>query len=235
MEVIPEYKIILLGEPGVGKTNFFFRLRDGVFVGSTASTVSTGVEHMEYKMRINGSSIKVRESLGILLCQAHKFNSDVLQANLYDTAGGERFRTLTSNYYLNADAAIMMYSVEDSYSFERLKDEADNAKKFINLDEFVWVLVGHKSDLNCEIAEESIAALAAQLETKLSFFASSKTGENVVQLFDKVVSNVHKVRRGRPARCYSQSYGHGLQVHHITTSPNITKSRNDGSSSDCSC
>ena len=59
MEVIPEYKIILLGEPGVGKTNFFFRLRDGVFVGSTASTVSTGIEHMEYKMRINGVPIKV--------------------------------------------------------------------------------------------------------------------------------------------------------------------------------
>lgn len=59
MEVVPEYKIILLGEPGVGKTNFFFRLRDGVFVGSTASTVSTGIEHMEYKMRINGAPIKV--------------------------------------------------------------------------------------------------------------------------------------------------------------------------------
>lgn len=65
MDEIPEYKLILLGEPGVGKTNFFFRLRDGVFVGSTASTVCTGVEHMEYKMRINGSNIKVScECLG---------------------------------------------------------------------------------------------------------------------------------------------------------------------------
>ena len=63
MEVAPEYKIILLGEPGVGKTNFFFRLRDGVFVGETASTVCTGVEHMEYKMRINGAYIKVRSDV----------------------------------------------------------------------------------------------------------------------------------------------------------------------------
>jgi len=59
MEVVPEYKIILLGEPGVGKTNFFFRLRDGVFVGGTASTVSTGIEHMEYIMRKDGCRIKV--------------------------------------------------------------------------------------------------------------------------------------------------------------------------------
>ena len=61
MEIVPEYKIILLGEPGVGKTNFFFRLRDGVFIGTTATTVSTGIEHMEYKMRIHGCKIKVRE------------------------------------------------------------------------------------------------------------------------------------------------------------------------------
>ena len=155
----------------------------------------------------------------------------MLQANLYDTAGGERFRTLTSNYYLNSDAAILMYSVEDNYSFERLKDEVDNAKKFINLDEFVWVLVGHKSDLNCEIAEDSIAALAAQLETKHSFFASSKTGENVVQLFDKVISSVHKVRRGRPARHYSQSYG---QIQNMSK-PLITKSADSNSNGGCSC
>ncbi len=59
MDGIPEYKLILLGEPGVGKTNFFIRLRDGIFVGNTASTVSTGIEHVEYKIRINGSNIKV--------------------------------------------------------------------------------------------------------------------------------------------------------------------------------
>ena len=64
MEAIPEYKIILLGEPGVGKTNFFFRLMNGVFIGNTASTVSTGIEHMEYKMKINGSYIKVTMNSG---------------------------------------------------------------------------------------------------------------------------------------------------------------------------
>lgn len=125
-----------------------------------------------------------------------------------------------------------MYSVEDSYSFERLKDEVDNASKFINADEFVWVLVGHKSDLGCEIAEDSIVAWAAQLDTKLVFSASSKSGENVVQLFDKVVSCVHKVRRGRPARHYSQSYGHvNLGKPLITPTSGDSSSSNNG----CSC
>ena len=139
---------------------------------------------------------------------------------MFDTAGGERFRTLTSNYYQNSDAAILMYSLEDSYSFERLKDEVDNAIKFVNPDEFVWVLVGHKSDLGSEISEDTIAALAAQLDTKLSFFASSKTGENVVQLFDRTVSYVHKVRRGCPVRHYTQSSG---QIHSLHNKPLITR------------
>ena len=59
-----EYKIILLGEPGVGKTNYFFRLRDGVFVGSSVSTVSQGVEHMTFKTVVDGDEIKVLNTDG---------------------------------------------------------------------------------------------------------------------------------------------------------------------------
>ncbi len=152
---------------------------------------------------------------------------------MYDTAGGERFRTLTSNYYLNSDAALLMYSVEDSYSFERLKDEVDNAMKFVNPDEFVWVIVGHKSDLNCEISEDTIAAWAAELDTRLNFYASSKTGENVVQLFDKVVSHVHKIRHGQPVR---QSYGqtHSLRKPLVTRSSPSGKEV-PGDTNSCTC
>ena len=118
--------------------------------------------------------------------------------------------------------------MEDSYSFERLKDEVDNAMKFVNPDEFVWVVVGHKSDLSCEISEQSITAWAAELGTKLNFFASSKTGENVVQLFDKVVSHVHKVRRGCPVR---QSFRHTHSVH----KPLVTTSSPTTASNSCAC
>lgn len=55
-----EYKIILLGEPGVGKTNYFFRLRDGTFAGNTVSTISQGVEHMTHKTTVDGEEVKVQ-------------------------------------------------------------------------------------------------------------------------------------------------------------------------------
>lgn len=62
-----EYKIILLGEPGVGKTNYFFRLRDDVFVGSSVSTVSQGVEHMTFKATVDGEEVKVYTTSLIVL------------------------------------------------------------------------------------------------------------------------------------------------------------------------
>ena len=55
-----EYKIILLGEPGVGKTNYFFRLRDDVFIGPSVSTVSQGVEHMTFRTAVDGDEVKVQ-------------------------------------------------------------------------------------------------------------------------------------------------------------------------------
>ena len=55
-----EYKIILLGEAGVGKTNYFFRLRDGIFLGSSVSTVSQGVEYMTFKATVDGEEVKVQ-------------------------------------------------------------------------------------------------------------------------------------------------------------------------------
>ncbi len=55
----PEYKIILLGEPGVGKTSFFFRVRDEVFLAESPTTVCTGVEHLEHRIVIDGQEVKV--------------------------------------------------------------------------------------------------------------------------------------------------------------------------------
>ncbi len=64
MEAIPEYKIILLGEPGVGKTNFFLRLRNGTFAGSSAVSASMGTELLEYSVTIRGVNVKVRAMFG---------------------------------------------------------------------------------------------------------------------------------------------------------------------------
>ena len=119
------------------------------------------------------------------------------QAYLHDTGGGERFRTLTSNFYRNADAAILMYSVEDRYTFENLQEWVESASDVVDLDCFEFALVGNKSDQPLEVEHESIRARCDMLNTQLSFFTSAKTGENVIEAFEKIIEHVHTAKSGR--------------------------------------
>ncbi len=133
----------------------------------------------------------------------------MLQCYLHDTGGGERFRTLTSNFYRNASAAILMYSVEDRFTFENLQEWIENAHDSIaDIDSFVWALVGNKSDLPLEIEHDTIIARQEQLQTKLSFFTSAKTGENVVAAFERIIEAIHAKKmeeKGKSSESVKQS------------------------------
>ena len=121
-----------------------------------------------------------------------------MQCYLQDTGGGERFRTLTSNFYRNASAAILMYSVEDRFTFENLQEWIENAVDSLDdVENFVWALVGNKADLPLEIEHDTIRSRQEQLETELSFFTSAKTGENVVSTFESIIEAIHTKQLGR--------------------------------------
>ena len=65
-----EYKIVLLGDPGVGKTTWFMRLKQGEFVDTDNAAVSMGVDHLEHKTTVQGKVVKVRvlERLHVCVC-----------------------------------------------------------------------------------------------------------------------------------------------------------------------
>lgn len=90
-----------------------------------------------------------------------------------------------------------MYSVEDRYTFENLQDWIESASDVVDLDCFVFALVGNKSDLPLEVEHESIKARCDNLATQLSFFTSAKTGDNVIHAFEKIIEHVHTTKSGR--------------------------------------
>ena len=90
-----------------------------------------------------------------------------------------------------------MYSVEDRFTFENLQEWIDNAVDSIDdIDNFVWALVGNKSDLPLEIELDTIKSRQEQLNTDLSYFTSAKTGENVMQSMEHLIEVIHRKKTG---------------------------------------
>ena len=87
---------------------------------------------------------------------------------------------------------MLVYSVEDSYTFENLKDWIEDALPYINQDTFEWALIGNKCELNNDVGKERVEARLHQLGGTVSYEISAKTGKNVMQAFNNFVHTVHK-------------------------------------------
>ncbi len=131
---------------------------------------------------------------------------------LYDTCGEEQYRTVTTQFYRKTDAVLLMYSVEDTNTFENLRRWISDAKRCFNNEEVVWVLIGNKSDLPLYVQHGDIEALCHQLSTHLSFFTSAKTGERVQSTFDKVITETHRSQQGRPAAVEHTNEGPSIRI-----------------------
>ncbi|ELP89167.1 hypothetical protein EIN_485590 [Entamoeba invadens IP1] len=150
-------KCLLLGESGVGKTACVQRLVETTF--DNMYTASVGVD------------FKIKEI---------PIGDEVVRIELWDTAGQERFRSITKTYYRGSDAAVVMFSLTDKNSFDRiaywLNEMQDLQKRPI------VVLAGNKCDLTSErsvFAEEVTAAFP-----DLKYFeTSAESGKNITEVF----------------------------------------------------
>ncbi|OIW07194.1 hypothetical protein TanjilG_10167 [Lupinus angustifolius] len=89
------FKIVLVGDSGVGKSNLLARFARDEFYSNSKSTI--GVEFQTQKMDINGKEVK---------------------AQIWDTAGQERFRAVTSAYYRGAVGALLVYDISRRLTFD---------------------------------------------------------------------------------------------------------------------
>ena len=86
-----------------------------------------------------------------------------------------------------------MFDVEDRYSFDEIHGWYQTTLKHITeWDDYVWAVVGNKSDLPSEIEQNTVTDLCKQIGTELTFFTSAKTGNNVKETFETVIREVHK-------------------------------------------
>jgi len=161
-------KIVLIGDPGVGKSCLIIRYSKGLFEPSHYSTI--GIDfHLKRFPQPESTSIPVQ---------------------VYDTAGQERFRTMSKAFYRQAHGVMLVYDNTDEESFRNLRrwmDEVDQlcppgSKRLI---------VGNKAEMGTQIAGDRLASFSRLAGAK-TVQVSAKTGENVEEAFTQLIEEILK-------------------------------------------
>ena len=164
------FKVVLIGDSGVGKSNLLSRFTRNEFNLESKSTI--GVEFATRSVQVDGKSIK---------------------AQIWDTAGQERYRAITTAYYRGAVGALVVYDVAKHLTFENverwLKELKDHTDQKV-----VTMLVGNKSDLRHlrAVTTEEAKALAEKFD--LSFIETSALDStNVETAFQNILTEIHQL------------------------------------------
>ncbi|GMM28591.1 Rab family GTPase [Martiniozyma asiatica (nom. inval.)] len=164
------FKIVLIGDSSVGKTNLLSRFTRDEFNPDSKATI--GVEFATRTLEVEGSKIKTQ---------------------IWDTAGQERYRAITAAYYRGAVGALVVYDITKAESYESvsnwLKEMKDNAD-----DNIVIALVGNKSDLEHLRQVPAEEAQNFATEHNLLFTETSAfNADNVDFTFTQLVQNIYEM------------------------------------------
>ncbi|KAL4640276.1 ras-related protein Rab-33B [Arapaima gigas] len=180
------FKIIVIGDSGVGKTCLTYRFCAGKFPDKTEATI--GVDFREKVIEIDGEKIKVQ---------------------LWDTAGQERFRkSMVQHYYRNVHAIVFVYDITNATSFQSLPSWIEECRQHSLGQDVPRILVGNKCDLRSAArVSTDLAQKFADSHSMPLFETSAKSpGDNdhVEAIFMTVV---HKLKSQKPLALSQLSCG----------------------------
>lgn len=182
----PEYdylfKLLLIGDSGVGKSCLLLRFADDTYTESYISTI--GVDFKIRTIELDGKTIKLQ---------------------IWDTAGQERFRTITSSYYRGAHGIIVVYDVTDNESFNNVKQWLHEIDRYA-CENVNKLLVGNKSDLTAKrvVSTEQGKEFAESLGIEF-LETSAKTSTNVEQAFLTMASQIKARMKTQPSNSKDNS------------------------------
>ncbi|CAD7685708.1 unnamed protein product [Nyctereutes procyonoides] len=187
------FKVVLIGDSGVGKSNLLSRFTRNEFNLESKSTI--GVEFATRSIQVDGKTIK---------------------AQIWDTAGQERYRAITSAYYRGAVGALLVYDIAKHLTYENverwLKELRDHADSNI-----VIMLVGNKSDLRHLRAVPTDEARAFAEKNNLSFIETSALDStNVEEAFKNILTGGWAAR---VAQWFSAAFSPGHDPGDLGSSP----------------
>lgn len=170
------YKILIIGDSGVGKTSILNRFSTDTFNESFISTI--GVDFKIKKVNVNGNDVKLQ---------------------VWDTAGQERFRTITSSYYRGAHGIIIVFDVSDKDSFLNVDHWIKEIDSYCINRNIQKILIGNKIDLERKVTYEEANYMAIKygityLEVSSKFpNASIDSSASNIDLDYNPIDNIFKI------------------------------------------
>uniref|UniRef100_A0A803VQJ7 RAB1A, member RAS onco family n=1 Tax=Ficedula albicollis TaxID=59894 RepID=A0A803VQJ7_FICAL len=163
------FKLLLIGDSGVGKSCLLLRFADDTYTESYISTI--GVDFKIRTIELDGKTIKLQ---------------------IWDTAGQERFRTITSSYYRGAHGIIVVYDVTDQESFNNVKQWLQEIDRYAS-ENVNKLLVGNKCDLTTKKVVDYTTAKEFADSLGIPFLeTSAKNATNVEQSFMTMAAEIKK-------------------------------------------
>lgn len=162
-----QYKIVLIGNVAVGKSSIIKRFVHNQFNNNYLGTIVT---------ELSKKSLLISEN-------------KVVNLFIWDTCGQERFRTVTRQYYRDAQAILLVFDLTNEKSFNDMQSWYDEAIEYENEIKCIFFLFGNKSDENKKIkVEEKDIKNFTRKNPKIKkyFEVSAFNGHNIDVAFDKI-------------------------------------------------
>jgi len=182
------FKLLIIGDSGVGKSSILLRFSEDLFSGSYITTI--GVDFKIRTISVDGEKVKLQ---------------------IWDTAGQERFRTITSTYYRGTHGVIVVYDVTNAESFVNVKrwlQEIDQNCDIVNR-----VLVGNKNDCpDKKVVETDDSKRFAQQMGIEMFETSAKDNINIEEVFSHVTKLVLRAKKEQEAKANEAKRSQGITL-----------------------
>ncbi len=166
-----KYKILILGDSKVGKSCFLTRYADKTYQEDYLSTIGMDYKIKNYELE----------------------NGDIIKLYIWDTAGQDRFRSITSNYYKGADGIILIYDITKQETFNNVRNWITSIKEEAPA-KVVLILVGNKVDDEKNRAVPKSEGEKIADEYNLPFLeCSAKSDINVTETFDVLIKKIVEI------------------------------------------